>query len=104
MTLANEDESMLTKKHLCGLSCATCDKNLTDIQGKQVQFLPWNKLPHRNTGERIAKVGQGFSKMLSSLDQTYHSSSHQDVKSHRKSQPHTTTMAGTTHVHDSDAQ
>ena len=31
MTLANEDESMLTKKHLCGLSCATCDKNLTDI-------------------------------------------------------------------------
>lgn len=30
--------------------------------------MPWGKLPFRDPSERIARVGQGFSKMLSMID------------------------------------
>jgi hypothetical protein len=36
---------MFSKKPLFGLSCASCEKGLTDMQGKKVEFLPWGKLP-----------------------------------------------------------
>jgi len=48
---------MFNKKHLCGFSCASCEKGLTDMQGKKVEFMPWGKLPFRDPSERIARVG-----------------------------------------------
>ena len=63
----NDDDAMFNKKHLCGYSCASCEKGLSDIYGKKVEFLPWSKLPFRDPTERIARVGQGFSKMLSMI-------------------------------------
>jgi len=33
-----------------------------------VDYLPWGKLPFRDPSERIARVGQGFSKMLSMIN------------------------------------
>jgi hypothetical protein len=59
---------MFNKKHLCGYSCASCEKDLTNLQGKKVEFMPWGKLPFRDPSERIARVGQGFSKMLSMIN------------------------------------
>lgn len=59
---------MFSKKHLCGYSCASCEKDLTNLHGKKVEFLPWGKLPFRDPAERIARVGQGFSKMLSMIN------------------------------------
>ena len=67
-TAAQEDDTMFNKKHLCGYSCACCEKGLVDIHGKRVDFMPWGKMPFRDPNERIAKVGQGFSKMLSLID------------------------------------
>ena len=65
---SNEEDAMFSKKPLGGLSCASCEKGLIDMYGKRVEFMPWNKLPFRDPAERIARVGQGFSKMLSMVN------------------------------------
>jgi len=59
-----EDEAMLGKKHICGYACAFCDKDIVNLQGKQVEFTPWRSMPSRDPNDRIARVGQGFSKIL----------------------------------------
>ena len=64
----NEEDAMFSKKPLGGLSCASCEKGLIDMYGRRVEFMPWNKLPFRDPAERIARVGQGFSKMLSMIN------------------------------------
>jgi len=64
----NEDDAMFTKKPLGGTSCASCAKDVIDLHGKRVDYLPWGKLPFRDPSERIARVGQGFSKMLSMIN------------------------------------
>lgn len=64
----NEDDAMFTKKPLGGMSCASCEKDILNLQGKKADYLPWNKFPFRDPSERIAKVGQGFSKMLSMIN------------------------------------
>ncbi|CDW87260.1 UNKNOWN [Stylonychia lemnae] len=60
----DSDDAMLSRKPLNGTFCASCDKELVNLYQKQNEFQIWNKMPFRNPGERIAKVGQGFSKML----------------------------------------
>lgn len=62
-----EEDGMLTKKHLGPVNCASCDKNLVNICGNPVDFSPHKKMPYRETSERIARYGQGFSKMLSTI-------------------------------------
>ena len=64
----NEDDAMFTTKPLGGTSCASCTKDVINLQGKRVDNLPWGKLPYRDPSERIARVGQGFSKMLSLIN------------------------------------
>lgn len=59
------DDGMFIKK---GYSCASCEKDLVNLYGKKVDFMPWSKLPFRDPSERIARVGQGFSKMLSMIN------------------------------------
>ena len=63
-----DEDAMFNKKHLCGYSCASCEKDLVNLYGKKVEFMPWGKLPFRDPSERIARVGQGFSKMLSMIN------------------------------------
>ena len=63
----NEDDAMFTKKPFAGLSCASCEKDIINMYGKRVEYMPWGKMPFRDPNERIARVGQGFSKMLSML-------------------------------------
>eukprot|EP00831_Metopus_contortus_P014498 TRINITY_DN1599_c0_g1_i3.p1 TRINITY_DN1599_c0_g1~~TRINITY_DN1599_c0_g1_i3.p1 ORF type:complete len:456 (+),score=101.47 TRINITY_DN1599_c0_g1_i3:82-1449(+) len=58
--------AILAKKPLGGWSCATCQKDLINIEGVRVAYHPWQRMPPRPT-ERIARLGQGFSKMLSSI-------------------------------------
>ena len=64
----NEEDAMFSKKPLGGLSCASCEKDLVNMYGKRIEFMPWSKLPFRDPSERIARVGQGFSKMLSMIN------------------------------------
>ena len=51
-----------------GYACASCEKDLVNLYGKKVEYTPWSKLPFRDPSERIARVGQGFSKMLSIIN------------------------------------
>jgi hypothetical protein len=62
-----EDGAMFTTKPIQG-SCASCAKNVINLYGKKSDYLPWGKLPFRDPSERIARVGQGFSKMLSMIN------------------------------------
>jgi predicted HicB family RNase H-like nuclease len=52
----NEDDAMFTKKPLGGMSCASCEKDIINLQGKKADYLPWSKFPFRDPSERIAKV------------------------------------------------
>jgi hypothetical protein len=63
-----EDEAMLSKKPFAGVSCMSCEKEMVNLYGKRVEYMPWGKMPFRDPNERIARVGQGFSKMLSALN------------------------------------
>jgi hypothetical protein len=64
----NEEDPMFTKKPLGGTSCASCANGIVDLVGKKTEYMPWGKLPFRDPSERIARVGQGFSKMLSMIN------------------------------------
>lgn len=61
------EDGMFTRKALGPANCASCDKNLVNILGNPVEFSPHKKMPYRETSERIARYGQGFSKMLSTI-------------------------------------
>jgi hypothetical protein len=47
---------MFTKKYVGPVDCASCDKGIVNLYGKQAEKIHWNKLPFREPGERIAKV------------------------------------------------
>jgi hypothetical protein len=64
----NEEDAMFTSKPLGGNSCASCTKNVVNLYGRRSDYLPWGKMPFRDPSERIARVGQGFSKMLSMIN------------------------------------
>jgi hypothetical protein len=64
----NEEDAMFTSKPLGGNSCASCSKNVINMYGRRSDYLPWGKLPFRDPSERIARVGQGFSKMVSMIN------------------------------------
>lgn len=53
----HDEDAMFSKKPLGGLSCASCEKDLINMYGKRVEFMPWSKLPFRDPSERIARVG-----------------------------------------------
>jgi len=52
----NEEDAMFTKKPLGGTSCASCARNITNLQGVIADYQPWKKLPFREPNERIARV------------------------------------------------
>jgi hypothetical protein len=63
----NEEDAMFTKKHLGPVNCASCEKNVVNLEGRMADFLPWKRLPFKEPGERISKYGPGFSKILQML-------------------------------------
>lgn len=63
----NEDDAMFTKKPYGPVTCASCEKDIVNLQGRQADYLSWKKLPFREPNERIARYGQGFSKILSMM-------------------------------------
>lgn len=59
------EDAMFSKRHLGPQACASCEKNLVNMYGQAVDYHAWKKLPFRDPSERIARYGQGFSKILS---------------------------------------
>jgi len=64
---ATEEDAMFTRKPIGPVSCASCDKGIVNLLGTQADYLAWKKLPFREPNERIAKYGQGFSKILNMM-------------------------------------
>lgn len=64
---ADEADAMFSKRHLGPQACASCEKNLINMYGQQADYHVWKKLPFRDPSERIARYGQGFSKILSHM-------------------------------------
>jgi len=58
---------MLSKKPFAGMACASCEKDMTNMHGRRVEYIPFSKLPTRDPQQRMIKVGQGFSKILSMM-------------------------------------
>lgn len=58
---------MFTKKYVGPVNCASCDKHMTNLMGERVDYHAWKRLPFREPSERIARYGQGFSKILTMM-------------------------------------
>jgi len=47
-----------------GLGCASCEKDITNLNASKVDYLPWNALPET---QRLGRQGKGFSKILQNM-------------------------------------
>lgn len=67
----NEDDPMFTTK---GLNCASCAKGVTNMLGFRADHFSWNNFPFKEPSQRMAKMGQGFSKIYnqSQYDHSYY--------------------------------
>ena len=76
----DREDALLSKKPLEGWKCATCDKDLVNMIGLPAEHYNWRKMPKKE-GERIPMMGQGFSRMLMTLN---HNSSTSHLEKHSK--------------------
>ena len=54
---AQIDEGMMTRKNLGPMACASCQKNLVNLEGKPVDYTVWKGMPQSVNNERLAKYG-----------------------------------------------
>ena len=59
---------LLAKKPVNGYSCAACESYIGDLRDDTHKFIPWNKMPLRDPGDKLYRMGNGFSKMLQMLN------------------------------------
>ena len=62
------DNWLLAKKPMGGYSCAACESYIGDLRDDAHKFIPWNKMPLRDPGDKLYRMGNGFSKMLQMLN------------------------------------
>ena len=62
------DNWLLAKKPINGFSCAACESYIGDLRIDKNKFIAWNKLPVRDPGDKLYRMGNGFSKMLNMLN------------------------------------
>lgn len=65
--MPTEDDAMFTKKYVGPANCASCEKGIINLIGQPVDYHAWKRLPFREPSERIARYGQGFSKILTMM-------------------------------------
>ena len=58
---SDADSWLLAKRPLKCFNCASCEANIKNENYNTADFLPWKKYPR---GEKIHRMGQGFSHML----------------------------------------
>lgn len=54
---------MFTRKPLGPVNCASCEKDIVNLQGVKADFLVWKKMPARDPSDRIARVSD-FSSII----------------------------------------
>lgn len=62
-----EESAMFTKKYVGPVNCASCEKDIVNLLAQPVDYHVWKRLPFREPSERIARYGQGFSKILTMM-------------------------------------
>ena len=62
------DNWLLAKKPINGFSCAACESYIGDLKNGNNKYIAWNKLPVRDPGDKLYRMGNGFSKMLNMLN------------------------------------
>ena len=62
-----EGNWLLAKKPIKGYSCAACESYLGELNNDVKKYVPWNRLPYRDTGE-LYRLGNGYSKMLQMIN------------------------------------
>lgn len=62
-----EDNGMFTRRQIGPVACASCEKNIVNLQQQPADFYAWKKMPFRDPSERIARYGPGFSKVLANM-------------------------------------
>ena len=67
-TFNETDNWLLAKKPISGYSCAACESVIGNLRDDANKFIPWNKLPLRDPGDKLYRMGNGFSKMLQMLN------------------------------------
>ena len=67
-----DDSAMFSKKYVGPASCASCEKNITNLEGQRADYHVWKNLPFKDPNERIARFGPGFSKILSQMQPGNH--------------------------------
>ena len=57
-----------------GLNCAACAKGVTNMLGFRADHVSWQNFPFKEPGQRMNKLGQGFSKQYnqSQYDASYY--------------------------------
>ena len=61
--LEKNDNWLLAKKPINGNLCASCESYIGDLKDSN-PYIPWNKYPFQNQGDKVYRLGNGFSKML----------------------------------------
>ena len=67
-TFHEADNWLLAKKPINGFSCAACESYIGELKNDKNKFIAWNKLPVRDPGDKLYRMGNGFSKMLNLLN------------------------------------
>jgi hypothetical protein len=64
------ESAMFSKVPFAGLGCASCEKDITNINGRKVEYMPWQVLPNGDLNRSSRLQGKGFSKVLQNMRQT----------------------------------
>jgi hypothetical protein len=67
-SLNDAENWLIAKKPINGYSCAACESYIGDLKDDTHKFIPWNKMPLRDPGDKLYRMGNGFSKMLQMLN------------------------------------
>ena len=67
-TLHEADNWLLAKKPINAFSCVACESYIGDLKTDKNKYVAWNKLPVRDPGDKLYRMGNGFSRMLNMLN------------------------------------
>ena len=63
-----EGNWLLAKKPIKGYSCAACESYIGELNNDIRKYIPWNKMPLRDSSDVLYRMGNGYSKMLQMIN------------------------------------
>ena len=59
---------LIAKKPITGFTCAACEQYIGELKDNKNKYIPWNQFPMRDYGDKLYRLGNGFSRMLNMLN------------------------------------